>query len=406
MTSVASEDRTARHNVMVLACAQALGGANPSIVISLGGLVGAALAPDIQYATVPVSLLQLGLASGTIPAAMLMRRVGRRTGYLLGACIGMIAGSVAAAGIAVASFALFCLGTYLAGFYSAYVQSYRFAATDAASPSFRARAISWVMAGGVAAGIIGPQTVIWTRDLVPGAPFAGGFLGQSVLALISFGVLLLLRPVPAVVAADGSQGRPLAVIVAQPRFVLAVVAALVSYGLMSFLMTAAPIAMVVECGHSVGAATLGIQWHILAMYGPSFVTGRLIDRFGKERVLLAGLVLIAAAAIIGLSGTSVAHFWVSLVCLGIGWNFGFIGATSLVTDCYRPEERAKVQGTNDFLVFGSVAIASFSSGKLLSVGGWAGVNWLVLASSSAVIALMVWSMVREAAGRTERPSLP
>ena len=390
------DDGAARHNALVLSCAQALGGANPAIVVSLGGLVGASIAPDPAYATVPVSLLQLGIAAGTIPAAFVMRRFGRKGGYLIGAVVGMIAGSVAAVGASRGSFGLFCLGTFLAGFYSAYVQSYRFAATDVASPDFRARAISWVMAGGVVAGIVGPQTVIWMRDVIPGSPFAGGFLGQAGLALLSFGVVALLRPTPIAppVTSGGPEARPLGVILAQPRFILAVVAGLVSYGLMSFVMTAAPLAMVAECGHSLGNATLGIQWHILAMYGPSFFTGGLIKRFGRERVVIAGLLLIAAASVIGLSGITVAHFWTALVLLGIGWNFGFIGATALVTECARPEERTKTQAMNDFLVFGCVAVASFSSGSLVTAGGWALLNWLVLPVVGLTLAAIVWGMGR------------
>jgi MFS family permease len=391
-----SDDSTARHNARVLSCAQALGGASPAIVIALGGLVGQAIAPDPVYATVPVSLLQLGIASGTIPAALVMRRLGRRGGYLIGSTIGMVAGSIAATGAALGSFALFCIGTFLAGFYSAYVQSYRFAATDAASPAFRARAISWVMAGGVIAGIVGPQTVIWTRDMVPGSPFAGGFLGQAGLALLSFGVLACLRPSPAAPSGPGANtGRPLRQIFLQPRFLLAVTAGLVTFGLMSFVMTAAPLAMVGECGHSLGAATLGIQWHILAMYGPSFFTGRLIDRFGREWVVIAGLLLIATAAAVGLAGTTVAHFWTALIVLGLGWNLGFIGATALVAECSRPEERTKTQAMNDFLVFGCVAVASFSSGSLVTAGGWATLNWLVLPVVGLALLAMLWGVRRK-----------
>lgn len=370
---------TWRQQAATLAVAQALGGANPSIVVALGGLVGMRLAPDAAYATLPVSLLQLGIALGTVPAAFLMMRLGRRGGYLIGGVIGVVSGCVAAAGIAMGSFLLFCAGTLLAGFYSSYVQSYRFAAADEASAADRARAISWVMTGGIFGGIIGPQTVIWTRDLVPNAPFAGGFLGQAALALVTILVVARLRSRPPARPADGpvSTGRPLREIVSQPRFVLSVIAGLVSYGLMSFVMTAAPIAMVMECGLSVDSATLGIQWHILAMFGPSLLTGKLIARYGKMPITVTGLLLIAVSAVIGLAGRDVAHFWTALVLIGLGWNSGFIGATALVTECYEPEERAKVQATNDFLVFGTVAIASFSSGSLQAAGGWASINWLV-----------------------------
>ena len=394
-----SDDATAKRNALVLASAQALGGASPSIVVALGGLIGASLGPDPALATLPVSIFQLGLAAGTIPAAALMRAIGRKRAYLVGATIGAVAGSVAAAGIAISSFVVFCLGTFMAGLYSAYVQSYRFAAADTASDAFRSRAISWVMTGGILAGVIGPQTVIWARDLAPGAPFAGSFLGQAALALLSFGLILLLRPVPVPVAKTGGSGRPLRVIASQPKFQIAVLTALVSYGLMSFLMTAAPMAMVAECGHSIAVATLGLQWHILAMFGPSFFTGRLIDRYGKPAVIAAGLGLIGASAIIALAGVTVAHFWVALILLGLGWNFSFIGATTLVTECYRPEERTKAQGLNDFLVFGSVAIASFSSGQFLALGGWAFVNWLALPPLALVLAILLVSTRRRVMAR-------
>ncbi|HEY8567334.1 MAG TPA: MFS transporter [Beijerinckiaceae bacterium] len=392
MQPIASDDTLARRNALVLAGAQALGGANPAIVVSLGGLVGQALAENDAYATLPVSVFNLGLAIGTLPAAALMRRFGRRNGYLVGAAIGAVGSSIAAVAITLGAFVLFCLGTFVAGFYASHVQSYRFAAADSASPAFRPRAISWVMTGGLAAALIGPTAANLARDLVPGAQFAGSFITQGALALVSVLVLMNLRaPPPPPTASSG--GRPLGVILSQPRFIVAVAAGLTSYGLMSFVMTAAPVAMV-GCGHPVGTATLGISAHIVAMYGPSFFTGGLIARFGKERITALGLVLIAAAAVVGLAGLTVAHFWTALVLLGIGWNFGYIGATALVTDCYAPEERTRVQAANDFLVFGSVAIASFSSGRLLSAGGWTGVNWTVFPLVATALALLAWQVWR------------
>lgn len=385
---VTHDDALAQRNAFVLASAQALGGASPAIVISLGGIVGSQLVTDQTFATVPVSLMQLGLACGIIPAAMLMRRIGRRGGYLIGALVGILGAGIAAGGAGGRLFWLFCLGTFLCGLYGAFVQSYRFAAADTASEDFRPRAISWVMLGGLAAAVIGPQSVYWTRDLTPAAPFAASFLAQGGLAFLAIGVILLLRA-PPVVETKAGGGRPLGEIMRQPKFIASVTAALVAYGLMSFVMTAAPLAMV-GCGHSVGDAALGIQWHVLAMFGPSFFTGRLIARYGKEKVTAFGLLLTALAAMVGLTGLSVAHFWIVLVLLGIGWNFGFIGATALVTDCYRPEERVKVQAANDFLVFGSVAIASFSAGGLLSAGGWESVNWLVFPPVAVALALVAW----------------
>jgi MFS family permease len=388
-------DVLAKRNALVLAGAQALGGASPAIVISLGGIVGAGLVADKTFATVPVSLMQLGIAAGVIPAAMLMRRYGRRSGYLIGATTGVVASSIAAAGAGMRVFWLFCLGTFLCGVYGAFVQSYRFAAADTASEAFKAKAISWVMIGGLAAAVIGPQSVYWTRDMTPDAPFAASFLAQGALAFLAIGVVLLLRA-PPVAAVKSGGGRPLPEIMRQPKFIASVTASLVAYGLMSFVMTAAPLAMV-GCGHSVGDAALGIQWHVLAMFGPSFFTGKLIARYGKETITAIGLALTALAAIVGLSGLSVGHFWIALVLLGLGWNFGFIGATALVTDCYRPEERVKVQAANDFLVFGSVAIASFSAGGLLNAGGWDSVNWLVFPPVAVALALVGWQALQRRA---------
>ncbi len=389
-----SSDKVAARNVLVLAAAQALGGASPPIIISLGGLVGQMLAPSPALVTMPISLYQLGLALGTIPAAFIMRRFGRRGGYLLGASIGLVSGLTTTFGVLSATFTLFCLGTFIAGFYGSYVQSYRFAAADSATGPLRAKAISWVMVGGLIAGVIGPQLVIWTRDAIPGAPFAGSFLSQAALALLALPVVAMLRiPRIAPGPAGTSGGRPLLTIVRTPRFMLAVATGLVSYGLMSFVMTAAPIAMV-GCGHTVGEAALGIQWHVLAMFGPSFVTGHLITRFGKERVSAAGLILIALSAAVALSGLAVAHFWIALVLLGIGWNFGFIGATNMVTETHTLEERSKVQGANDFMIFGTVASASFFSGALLNASGWATINWLVFPGVALVLVPLLWQAAK------------
>jgi MFS family permease len=378
-------DSTARRNVLLLTVAQALGGAVAPIIVSLGGIVGMQLAENKALATLPVSLLNVGVALAVIPAAWLMRVHGRRIGYVVGCLTGVAAGLLAAGGTGARAFWLFCLGTLVAGFYMAFVQSYRFAAADSAAPDDKARAISMVMIGGLVSAVVGPQAVIWTRDMTPAFPFAASFLALGFLALMAIPVVALLNAPPPAKQASG--GRPLSEIMRQPRFITAVVAGLVSYGLMAFLMTATPMAMV-ACGHSVGEAALGIQWHVLAMFGPSFFTGRLIDRFGKDKVTAAGLLMIAAAAIIGLSGLSLAHFWIALILLGVGWNFGFVGATAMVTDCYRPEERAKVQAANDFLVFGSVALASLFSGKLLHAGGWETVNWMVFPAVAAALVMV------------------
>ena len=391
-----SEQKTARRNILVLTGAQALGAASPPIIISLGGIVGQTLSSVPALATLPVSLYNLGLAMGTIPAAMVMKRLGRRTGYLIGASIGVISGLVATLGIVGATFVIFCLGTFMAGFYGAYVQSYRFAAADAAAGPLKAKAISWVMIGGLAAAIIGPQLVIWTRDALPAAPFAGSFLSQAALALIAIPVLMMLRaprPAPAGANPSAPAGRPLGQIMRTPRFILAVCAGVVSYGLMSFVMTAAPMAMV-GCGFTIGEAAFGIQWHVLAMFAPSFFTGNLIARYGKEQITVLGLLLIAASGAVALAGLDIENFFISLILLGVGWNFGFIGATAMVTDCHTPEERGRVQGANDFIVFGTVAAASFFSGSLLTSTGWDAINWMIFPIVAAVIIPLGWRIAR------------
>jgi MFS family permease len=385
-------DALARRNVAVLVAAQSLGGAAPPIIISLGGIVGQMLASDPTLSTLPVSLYNLGLALSTIPAALLMRRLGRRAAYVLGALLGAISGLVAAIGILRSDFVLFCVGTSMAGFYGACVQSYRFAASDTVAAAQRSIAISRVMIGGLIAAIIGPQVVIWTRDAYAAAPFAGSFFGQAILAMLALPLLMMLRTPPPEAARTRGPSRPLSAIARTPRFIVAATAGTVTYGLMSFIMTAAPLAMI-ACGHTIGEAALGIQWHVLAMFGPSFFTGHLIARFGKATVTALGLAIIASSGLLALSGLDVGHFWGSLVLLGIGWNFGFIGATAMLTDCYRAEERAKVQGLNDLLVFGTVAAASFSSGRLLTTSGWESINLFMFPLVGVVLAMLGWLSV-------------
>lgn len=384
-----------KRNVWVLTAAQALGGTSTPIVISLGGLVGQQLTSNPELLTLPISLLNLGLALGTLPAMLAMRRLGRRAAYVLGGSIGMMAGLIAALGILKASFLIFCIGTSLAGFYSSFVQSYRFAAADSVSGMQRDRAIARVMIGGLIAAIVGPQLVIWTRASTPDAPFAGSFLSQAVMAALVIPVVLMLRnsPSPKSGASREQGGRAAVDVLMSWRYLLAVATGVVSYGLMTFVMTAAPVAMV-GCGHSVDAAALGIQWHILAMFGPSFLTGRLMARFGKERVAAFGLLLTAISALVALSGLDIAHFWGSLVLLGLGWNLSFIGATAMVTDCYTHSERALAQGTNDFAIFGTVAIASFFSGSLLHNSGWMTINWFVLPTVAVILVPLVWRAAR------------
>jgi MFS family permease len=336
----------------------------------------------------------LGMWAGTLPVGALCKRFGRRFALQVGSVFGVLCGLICCTAVLQGSFALFLVGAFCAGLYAAAHQSYRFAATDTASDAFRAKAVAWVLAGGVFAGVLGPQLVILTKNLWQPYLFAATYVAQAGAAALAALVLAFLKVPPVDVRATVNAGRPLAEIARMPRFIVAVVVGVVSYTMMNLVMTSAPLAMV-GCGHSVTDATLGIQWHVLAMYGPSFFTGALIFRFGLNRVMLGGLVVMALAATVGISGTSVAHFWTALVLLGIGWNFAFVSATTMVTHCHRPEERNKVQAFNDFLVFGAMAIGSFSSGQILAAFGWSAVNVVVFPAILVAGVLAVWWSLRQ-----------
>lgn len=364
-------------NIWRLSIAQALAGANAVVVYATGAIVGDMLAPSAALATLPISIFVVGMAACIFPMGALARRYGRRAAFLAGTGAGVLTGLVAMLAVILGSFWLFCLATFLGGSYAAVVLSFRFAAADGVAPERRARALSLVMAGGVAAGVVGPQLVTWTMDLWSPYLFAATFLVQAAVAAISALILLGVK-LPMPTAAEIAGGRSLGSIARQPRFIAAVICGSVSYMLMNFLMTAAPLAMH-HCGHSQASANLGLQWHVIAMYAPSFFTGHLITRFGAIRVATFGLALTGLSAAVGLSGIEVVHFHWSLILLGLGWNFGFLGASALVLECHRPEEKTRVQSLNDFIVFGLMAIGSFASGGLLSAFGWDTVLWVSLA---------------------------
>jgi MFS family permease len=386
-------DRLARRNALVLAVAQALAGGNNVVMIATASIVGAVLAPDMGFATLPVSVYVLGMWMGTLPVGALARRFGRRTTFQIGTVFGVMTGLICCLAVLEASFLLFNVGALFSGFYAAAHQAYRFAAADTASDAFKPKAISWVMIGGVFAGVVGPQLVIATTDLWQPYLFAATFLAQAGLATVSAAVLALVKiPTPPRHAIGGA-GRSLGEIAGQPRFVVAVVCGVASYTMMNLVMTSAPLAMV-QCNHLVADATLGIQWHVIGMFAPSFFTGALIARFGVERIVGLGLGLLLVSATISMSGITLWHFWIGLALLGIGWNFAFIGATTMVTQCHRPNERNRVQAFNDFLVFGSMAIGSFASGQLLAHFGWMVVNGMVFPVVLAAGMLLAWSVLR------------
>ncbi|WP_454018273.1 MFS transporter [Azospirillum sp. Marseille-Q6669] len=385
-------------NVLRLAAAQALAGANAVVVYATGAIVGNTLAPSSALATLPLSVFVVGMAVCTIPAGAIARRRGRRAAFLAGTGCGVLVGLLSALAVILGNFWLFCAAMIPGGAYAAVVLSFRFAATDCVEPERRPRAMSAVMAGGVFAGVIGPQLVTVTMDVWPPHLFLATFLAQAAVAAVSALVLVGVR-LPMPTAAEAAGGRPLGVIARQPRFVTAVLCGVVSYLLMNFIMTAAPLAMRL-CGLSQEVSNLGLQWHVIAMYAPSFVTGRLVERFGASRIVFAGLGLIAASAAVGLGGIDVAHFWVSLILLGVGWNFGFLGASALVLECHRPEEKTQVQSLNDFIVFGTMALGSFASGGLLAAFGWDSVLWVSFVPLAAAIAALVVTASSRAASAT------
>jgi MFS family permease len=385
-------------NVGLLAACQAMLLTNNSTLIAINGLAGLALAPYAALATLPVTAWVLGGALGTMPASLHMKRVGRQAGLTSGTLWAVVGALLCAAAIGLQNFWLLCAGALVLGVYNAYGQYYRFAAADAATPEYRPTAISLVLAGGLVGGIVGPTLSRWTVDLA-GRKFMGAYLVLIAFAVATIVLLRFIR-IPAPSAAErAASGRPLREIAAQPKFIVAVLSAALGYGVMNFLMTSTPIAML-ACGHDFGAAAFVISSHIIGMFGPSIFTGTLIRRFGVLRVMLAGAALNLVTIAIAFTGISVAHFWWSLVLLGVGWNFLYTGGTTLLTETYRPEERAKAQGANDQMIFLMMLVSSFTSGVAVTAGGWERVNLFALPLIAIVAVALVWFAAHERSRRT------
>lgn len=396
----------AKKNVALLAGCQAMLFTNNVTLISLAALAGFSLAEDKALATLPATAYVVGAALATLPASFFMRRFGRQTGFQVGTSAGMAGAAVCCLALWLHSFWLLCAGVLVLGVYNAFGQYYRFAAADAASHSFKAKAISLVLTGGLVGGIIGPELSKHTRDLFA-VPFLGAYASLIVFCLITMALLAFIRiPAPSI-AERHEPVRPLAQIMGQPVFIVAVTASALGYGVMSLLMTATPLAMGL-CGHAYDSAALVIEWHVIGMFAPSFFTGTLIRRFGVLGVMLAGVALEALCVGIALSGVLVANFWWALVLLGVGWNFLYVGGTTLLTECYRPSEKAKAQGMHDFLVFVTTATASFSSGLLMSRNGWDMLNYAALPVVVVTGAAIAWLALRrrsaDLAGAARRAS--
>ncbi|WP_295044495.1 MFS transporter [uncultured Paracoccus sp.] len=393
------DDRRARRNVIVLVGAQAILGAQMSVIFIVGGLAGQILAPHPCIATLPLSMIVLGSALTARPLARFMQARGRQAGFLLAVLAGAAGAALAAWGLSAGSFWLFMAGSLLTGIYMSAQGFYRFAATDLASEDFAPRAISWVMAGGLAAAIIGPA-VVRATDGLTAIPFLATYL--AVIGLNAIGPFLfafLDSPRPVAAASQPVMGRGAMDLIRQPQIAVAMICGMVSYALMNLVMTSTPLA-VVGCGFAPTDVANIISWHVLAMFGPSFFTGHLIARFGAERIVAIGLLLLAFAGATALSGVELPHFFGALILLGMGWNFGYIGATAMLTRAHTPEERGRVQGLNDAVVFGGVFLASLSSGGLMNcsggsvVAGWNAVNLAMLPFLVLAGGALIWLMLR------------
>jgi MFS family permease len=377
-----------KRNVALLAAGQAVMMTGSVLLFATGSLVGHQLASDKALATLPLALQMAASLAVIIPASFLMARIGRRGGFLLGAAAGLGGAALATHSILVGSFALFCLAAMLIGLFTGIGNYFRFAAVDASSALYRARAISYVLAGGVIAAVIGPNLGHWGEWLLPDVAFAGAYL--ALIGLYGLIFLLLTRlDIPRPRAFDASVGRPLLAILRQPVVTVAVLTGALSYGVMALIMTATPLAMHGHL-HSYHDTAFVIEWHVLGMFAPSFVTGRLIQRFGVWNIMMTGALLTSACVAINLTGSSISHFWVALFLLGVGWNFLFIGATNLLTTGYVPAEQAKVQAGNDFAVFGITTLAVLSAGVLQHHFGWRMVNLGVIPGILLIIGALLW----------------
>ena len=384
--------KSSSKNVAILAAAQALLFTNNSTAIAINGLAGYALASNKALATLPVTGWVIGAAVATFPASLFMKRFGRRAGFTLGALIGMLGAAICSTAVAAGNFWLLCFGTLVFGAYNGMAQYYRFAAADAAPADFKSKAISLVLAGGLVGGLVGPEVSKHTVDMLS-TRYLGAYMSLMVFLVLVLAVLQLLRIPPLTAAEQREPARPLRVIASQPAFVVAVLSAAFGYGIMNLLMTATPLAMGV-CGHPYASAAFVIQWHVVAMFAPSFFTGSLIKRFGLLQVMLAGAALLLVCVGIALAGIAVANFWFALVLLGVGWNFLYIGGTTLITETYRPSEKAKAQGANDLAIFLVMATSSLASGILLDRNGWETLNYLAIPFVVAIMLALLWLMAR------------
>jgi MFS family permease len=391
---------TGRRNVLLLAISQALMLSAIVMSMALGAVLGSNLAPDKGFATLPIAVMVIGTVLSSIPAAMLMRRYGRRTGFVTGAVLGLAGSLLCAFALQQRSFMLFVTGHLLLGSYQGFANYYRFAAVEATEASHSSRAISWVVAGGVVAAFLGPQLGQWGRDWIVGSLFVGSYLAQGALSLLALVILSQVQLKP-VATTHSVAPRPLREIVSQPALQVSILGAAIGYAVMIMVMTATPLA-ILGCGLPGTSITPVIQWHVVGMFAPSFFTGSLIKRYGAPRIMQVGFVLLLGNVVITLLGIEYLNFLSALILLGVGWNFAFIGGTTLLTQTYRPSEQLKVQAINEFSIFGLVAVASLSAGWLYDRFGWVTLNLTVV--PLLVIALMLTFSIERRQQLLEKPA--
>jgi MFS family permease len=385
-----------KRTILLLAIAQALYSSCIITVFATAGLVGLNIAPSPGWATLPITTFVLGAMFTTVPASLLMQRMGRKPIFLLGAGVSVVGALLAVWAIMNSNFVVFCFATALQGLFQATSGFYRFAAAEAADDENKSIAISWVLTGGVVAAVAGTLISNYSSEVITGYSFAGSYAAAVVLALLNAAVILYLRiPKPAA-STVGGPARSWPELLRQPRMIVAMASAMISYALMNLMMTAAPVAMI-GCGFTKSDASWVIQWHVLAMFVPSFFTGQLIKTFGAEKITGLGIALLIGAGAVGLAGISFGHFAVALIVLGLGWNFGFIGGTTLLTDSYRPSERGKVQAANDLGISILMAIASSSSGLILADFGWSAVAIALFPPAVIALVLVGWLMLSKKA---------
>ncbi len=389
----------ARRNVAILVLAQAFLGAQMPIIFTIGGLAGQSLAPNRCLATLPISMIVMGSMIWATPMSTVMQRFGRRAGFLIGATAGATGAAIGAYALYIGSFPLFLLGSFVTGLYQSAHGFYRFAAADAVEPDFRPKAISYVLAGGLAAALIGPQLVKATANALV-IPFLGAYLTVIAINVIGSSLFLALDiPPPPRPELGATGGRSRLELLRTPTIAVSIITAMVSYALMNLVMTSTPLA-VVGCGYQQNDAANIVSAHVLAMFIPSFFTGFVISWIGVRKVIAMGLIILAAAGLVALSGVQLERFFIALILLGVGWNFGFIGATTMLASTYAPEEQGRVQGLNDMIVFGGVTLASFASGLLMNCSGgsaqegWTAVNLAMVPLLALAGAALIWLWLR------------